>query len=139
MKIWIVCTGEAEGIWPERCDGQGFEAAARRAVDTAPGEWQEKPLDAAGRAVYFAPSPAARRTAELCVRGGERREESFHGGGCVVGVRCAVYQMSPAGTRKTSGSTDSKPDFPLLLTRGKPILPAHPRAERAVHPEDPPP
>ena len=75
MKIWIVCTGEAEEVWPRRCDGPGFEAAARRAADTAPDDRQEKPLDATGRAVYFAPTAAARRTAELCARGGERREE----------------------------------------------------------------
>ena len=44
MKIWIVCTGEAEGIWPERCDGQGFEAAARRAVDTAASSLRFPPI-----------------------------------------------------------------------------------------------
>ncbi|MBR5094515.1 MAG: hypothetical protein IK095_05425 [Oscillospiraceae bacterium] len=75
MKIWIVCTGEAEGLWPARCDAQTFEAAARRAVEEVPADRGEKKISGEGRTVYCAPLPAARRTAELCVAGGELRKE----------------------------------------------------------------
>ena len=75
MRIWIVCTGEREGIWPKRCDAGTFTACARRAAEEEPEERQERKLNAAGETVLIAPTPAARRTAALCTEGGTLREE----------------------------------------------------------------
>lgn len=75
MKIWIVCSGEREGLWPKRCSAAEFEQAALLSRTEEPTERGEKKLPGEGRLVLVAPTPAARRTAELCVEGGERREE----------------------------------------------------------------
>ena len=75
MRIWIVCTGEAEGIWPASCDWESFEAAARQAIEDDSFSHGEKKLSAAGRLVCFAPCPASRRTAALSFEDGELREE----------------------------------------------------------------
>ncbi len=77
MKIWIICTGEKEGLWPARCDAAGFEALTQRALEEDPGPREEKKLPWAGKAVLLAPCPAARKTAGLCVEGGELREEAL--------------------------------------------------------------
>ncbi len=75
MKIWIICTGEAEGLWPKRCTAAEFEEAARLAAEREPEEHPEKKLSGEGRIIYTAPTAAARKTAALCVEGGELREE----------------------------------------------------------------
>ena len=77
MKIWIICTGEAEGLWPRRCDAAAFEQTARRAWETAPGKREEKKLNWEGRLVYAPPTDAARQTAAICLQGGELREEAL--------------------------------------------------------------
>ena len=75
MKIWIVCTGEPEGLRPKRCTAEEFEQAAARAAAAEPERSGEKKIAGEGRLVLTAPCPAARRTAALCVDGGERRDE----------------------------------------------------------------
>ena len=70
MKIWIICTGEREGLWPKRCDAKSFTECARRAAEEAPGERQERKMDAGEEPVLLPDTAAARRTAELCVTGG---------------------------------------------------------------------
>lgn len=75
MKIWIICTGEAKDLWPKRCSAAAFEEIARLAADRIPEGRDEKKLDWEGQLVYTPPTPAARKTAELCLRGGELREE----------------------------------------------------------------
>ena len=102
MKIWIQVTGEKEGIWPERCDAAGFETAVRRALDEPPEEAREKKLSGEGRQILIAPCPAALRTAELCVEGGERREEPL-----LEPVRCKAGreagERSPAAWLRLAG------------------------------------
>ena len=75
MKVWIICAGEAEGLWPKRCGAAEFEEAARLASEREPAPREEKKLHGEGRVVYLAPTAAAHRTAALCVDGGELREE----------------------------------------------------------------
>ncbi len=75
MKIWIVCTGEREDLWPKRCTAAEFEQAALRSASDAPERTGEKKISGEGRRVLVAPTAAARRTAALCVDGGELREE----------------------------------------------------------------
>ena len=75
MKIWIICCGEREGVWPQRCDAAAFTACARRAAEEAPEPRQERKMKAGEETVLLAPTAAARRTAELCVEGGALREE----------------------------------------------------------------
>lgn len=75
MKIWILVTGEEEGLWPRRCGAAEFAEAVRRAAEEPPRSREERKLSAEGWEVLIAPSPAARRTAELCVEGGSRLEE----------------------------------------------------------------
>ena len=75
MKIWIICTGEKEGLRPKRCSAQDFDALSRRAMEEAPGPREEKKLPWEGKQVLVAPCPAGKRTAELLVDGGELREE----------------------------------------------------------------
>ncbi len=75
MKIWIICSGEREGLWPRRCDAAAFTACARRAAEEAPEPRQERKMKAGEETVLLAPTAAARRTAELCVEGGALREE----------------------------------------------------------------
>ena len=75
LKIWIVCTGEREGVWPKSCGAAEFEQAAALAASSEPEDRGEKKISGAGRLVLTAPCPAARKTAELCVDGGELREE----------------------------------------------------------------
>ena len=77
MKIWIICTGEKEGLWPARCDGESFTRLARRAAEEDPGPREEKKLPWEGRPVLIAPCPAAAGTAALCVAGGTVREEAL--------------------------------------------------------------
>ncbi len=74
MKIWIICTGEAEGLWPKRCSAAEFETLARMASQREPEERPEKKLKWGGL-VLHAPCAAAAKTAEICVEGGVRREE----------------------------------------------------------------
>lgn len=75
MKIWIVCTGESADLWPKRCDAAAFEGAAGRAGERMENPEPGKRLNAEGKTVYYAPSPAARQTAELCFEGGALQEE----------------------------------------------------------------
>ena len=75
MKIWIICTGEKEDLWPARCGAADFEALCRRAQEEDPGPKEEKKLPWEKGLVLIAPCPAARRTAELCVDGGSLSEE----------------------------------------------------------------
>ena len=75
MKIWIVCTGEDSKRWPERCDGNTFEEAARRAEDRIAEPLTGKKMNAEGCVIYIAPTESARQTAELCFIGGFFREE----------------------------------------------------------------
>jgi hypothetical protein len=75
LKIWIVCTGEGEGLWPKHCSAAEFEQAASRRDTVEPEECREKKISGEGRLILVAPTPAARKTAELCVNGGELREE----------------------------------------------------------------
>ncbi len=70
MKLWIICTGEKEGLWPARCGAAEFDALVHRAQEEDPGPREEKKLPWEGLPVLVAPSPAAARTAELCVEGG---------------------------------------------------------------------
>ena len=44
MKIWIICTGEKEDLWPARCDGESFTRLARQAAQEDPGPREEKKL-----------------------------------------------------------------------------------------------
>lgn len=77
MKIWIICAGEAAGLWPKRCGAAEFEELARLATEREPEDREEKKLTGEGRVVYVAPTAAARKTAALCVEGGEYREEAL--------------------------------------------------------------
>ena len=77
MKIWIICTGEKEKLWPARCDGAAFSRLARRSAEEDPGPREEKKLPWQDRPVLVAPCPAAAKTAELCVEGGRVREEEL--------------------------------------------------------------
>ncbi len=77
MKIWILVAGEREDLWPKRCDAAGFAEAVRRAAEEPPETREEKKLSGEGREVLIAPTPAALRTAELCVEGGTWREEAL--------------------------------------------------------------
>ena len=49
MKIWIICTGEKEGLRPKRCSAQDFDALSRRAMEEAPGPREEKKLPWEGK------------------------------------------------------------------------------------------
>ena len=69
MKIWIICTGEKEGLRPGRCSAGDFDALSLRALEEDPGPRQEKMLPWKGKPVLAAPCPAAKRTAELLVEG----------------------------------------------------------------------
>lgn len=75
MKIWIICTGEKEGFWPARCSAAAFAELSRRAREEDPGPREEKKLSWGKGRILIAPCHAARRTAELCVDGGEAAEE----------------------------------------------------------------
>ena len=75
MKIWIICTGEKEGLRPVRCCAGDFDALSLRAQEEDPGPRQEKKLPWEGKPVLAAPCPAAKRTAALLIDGGEVREE----------------------------------------------------------------
>lgn len=75
MKIWIICTGEKEGLRPGRCSAQDFDALSRRALEEDPGPRQEKKLPWEGKQVLVAPCPAARKTAELLIDGGTMQDE----------------------------------------------------------------
>ena len=75
MKIWIICTGEKEGLRPKRCCAQNFDALSRRAMEEAPGPREEKKLPWEGKQVLVAPCLAAEKTAELLIDGGEVRTE----------------------------------------------------------------
>lgn len=77
MKIWIVCTGEKEGLWPARCDGERFAALCRLAQEEEPEKREEKKLPWEGGSVLIAPTPAAKRTADLCIEGGCVAEEEL--------------------------------------------------------------
>ncbi len=75
MKIWIICTGEKEGLRPKRCSAQDFDALSRRAMEEDPGPRQEKKLPWEGKQVLTAPCPAAEKTAALLIDGGEVQAE----------------------------------------------------------------
>ncbi len=77
MKIWIICTGEKENLSPSRCGAAEFEERSRRAQEEDPGPRQEKKLPWEKGQILIAPTPAARRTAELCVAGGAVTEEAL--------------------------------------------------------------
>ena len=75
MKIWIICTGEKEGLRPKRCSAKDFDALALRAAREDPGPREEKKLPWEGKQVLTAPCPAAEKTAALLIDGGEVRTE----------------------------------------------------------------
>ena len=75
MKIWIICTGEKEGLRPKRCGPEDFDAFSRRALEDDPGPREEKKLPWKGNQVLAAPCPAAEKTAALLIDGGELRIE----------------------------------------------------------------
>jgi hypothetical protein len=75
MKLWIICTGEPENIWPGRCTAEEFERIAELASQTGSMDREERKLNGEEMLLLAAPCAAARRTAELCVSGAELREE----------------------------------------------------------------
>ncbi len=75
MKIWIICTGEKEGLRPGRCSAGDFDALSLRAQEEDPGPRQEKKLPWEGKQVLVAPCAAAEKTAALLLDGGELRTE----------------------------------------------------------------
>ena len=77
MKIWIICTGEPEELWPKRCGAEAFETLCRRRNEGGLSPREEKKISGEDRRIYLAPCASARETAELCVSGGERIEEAL--------------------------------------------------------------
>ena len=73
MKVWIVCTGEAQA--PGRCTGAEFEAWMAAAPEREPPPYADKPMQGEGQTVLVPPGLAARRTAEQLFPGSELREE----------------------------------------------------------------
>ena len=70
MKIWIICTGAKEELRSGRCGAAAFQALARRGQED-PGEREEKKLPWTNGRVLLADTPAARKTAGICVEGGQ--------------------------------------------------------------------
>ena len=73
MKVWIVCTGEAEP--PRRCTGAEFEEWTAGAPEREPLPFADRPASGEVRTVLVPPGLAARRTAEWLFPGAELREE----------------------------------------------------------------
>ena len=75
MRLWIICSGEAELLLPPCATGEEYAAACKKALDGPIGVAQGHTVAANGRKVYISRHAAARETSERLIPGAAAETE----------------------------------------------------------------
>ena len=75
MRIWVICSGEADLSLPPRASAEEYAALCDKRLDGPVGEPQGHTVAANGRGLYISPRAAARDTAEKLIADGMPQAE----------------------------------------------------------------